>query len=71
MSSSIASTIFSVSSIRVPIGARTCSFMIPTSGVGKKSEPTTRPSRKLVPPNATTTTIMKARWRITVARIPP
>ena len=39
---STCSTSFSVSSMRVPAGARKCSLIRPTSAVGKKSVPTTR-----------------------------
>ena len=40
---SISSTSNVVPSIRVPFGARTCSFMSPASTVGKKSSPVIHP----------------------------
>ena len=42
MRSSTRAMYFSVSSMRVPLGARKCSFIRPTSTCGKKSMPTTQ-----------------------------
>ena len=50
MRASTPSSIFSVRSMRVPGGARKCSFMRPASVDGKKSVPTTKTRPRLVLP---------------------
>ncbi len=49
---STSATSSSVRSMRVPVGARKCSFMRPASTDGKKSVPTTNTRARLARPTA-------------------
>ena len=52
----------SVPSMRVPVGARKCSFISPASTEGKKSVPTTNTRPKLARAMAAATAMVKRRW---------
>ena len=62
MPASTARTISSVFSIRVPVGARKCSFIRPASTDGKKSVPTTNASPRLAPVIRTAASSVNRRW---------
>ncbi len=62
MSSSTFCTILSVISMRVPGGARKCSFIRPASTDGKKSVPMTNTSASDVSATPAATATVNARW---------